>query len=212
MSRPRLVATGFSAFPGARRNPTGTLVAGLDVGRIADRLGIEFAVTVLPTEYAAVGDLLPRLWAELRPDAVIHFGLHGRAATVRIETRAANHMSPVRPDAAGVRPARPQIESRGPAVRRATLPVAAILAGLRRRGIRARLSSDAGGYLCNYASYLSLGLAPESARTGFVHLPWPREISARNAPAGRPGWAELAIAVEETIRVVAVAARRSRAR
>jgi pyroglutamyl-peptidase len=207
MTPPKLLVTGFSSFPGARRNPTEALVAGLDVVRLAERLGVELAVTVLPTEYVAVADLLPRLWEELRPDAVIHFGLHGRAATIRIEMRANNHMSPVRPDAARQRPVHPAIARDGPPVRRATLPVWPMVAALHRRGIAARLSPDAGSYLCNYASYLSLGLAPKGALAGFVHLPWPAEITARHAPSRRPAWAALAVAVEEMIRAVAISAR-----
>lgn len=207
MNKPRLLVTGFSAFPGARRNPTETLVAGLDVRRLARRFDIELATAVLPTEYAAVEVLVPRLWQELQPAAVIHLGLHGRAAAVRVETRAKNHMSPVRPDAARARPGRPEIDPTGPAVHRATLPVMRILAALRRRGVPARLSNSAGSYLCNFASYLSLKLAPSRAITGFIHLPWPAEVGAPRAPLERPGWAMLERAVEEAIGVTAVAAR-----
>lgn len=208
MRRPRLLVTGFSAFPGARVNPTALLAAGLDVDRLARRFDIELATAVLPTEYAAVKELLPRMWAELGPSAAIHLGLHGRAATVRIETRAKNHMSPVRPDAARARPDRSEIDPSGPAIRRSTLPVVPILAAMRRRGVPARLSHNAGSYLCNFASYLSLTLAGPGAIAGFIHLPWPAETQAPRAPAERPGWAVLEAAVEEAIRSAAVAARR----
>ena len=207
MSRPRILVTGFSSFPGARRNPTEALMNGLDVVRLAGRFDIELAASVLPTEYEAAAELVPALWKEIEPDAVIHFGLHGRAGMVRIERRAKNHVSPVRPDAAGYRPEWPEIDPAGPAIRRATLPVDVLTAALHARGVPARPSHDAGSYLCNFASYLSLGLAG-NAITGFVHLPWPLEVPAPHAPPDRPAWAQLRLAVEETVRVVAIAARR----
>jgi pyroglutamyl-peptidase len=212
MRSPRLLVTGFSGFPGAPRNPTEALIAGLDVDRLARRLDVEIGAAVLSTEFAAAGALVVRLWHEVAPDAVIHFGLHGRARAVHVETRAKNHMTPVRPDAAGRRPGWPAIERQGPAIRHATLPVHRIVAALGRRAVPARLSTDAGSYLCNYATYLSLGLAPRGALTGFVHLPWPGEVRAPRAPGGRPDWARLEIAIEEAIRVTAVAARANRRR
>lgn len=212
MTKPRLLVTGFSPFPGAPRNPTEVLVSALDVRRLARRLDIDLAATILPTEYAGVADLLPRLWKDLKPDAVVHFGLHGRARTVRIETRAVNYMSPIKPDAAGFTPARTAIEPGGPDFRRVTLPTARLVVALERAGVPATLSPDAGGYLCNYAVWTSLARAVGKKRkplAGFVHLPWPAEISAPRAPAGRPGWAELSLAMETAIAVSAQAVRMS---
>jgi pyroglutamyl-peptidase len=216
MPHSRILVTGFSAFPGAPVNPTETLVGQLDIRRIARRFDIELAATVLPTEYAAVTDLLPRLWSDFEPDAVIHFGLHGRARTVRVETRAANHASPIRPDAAKRLPERMTIEPGGPAHRRVTLPAVRLAAALRRAGVPSALSIDAGGYLCNYATWLSLALVEERGGpgprplAGIVHVPWPAEIRARRAPADRPGWAALAEAVETAIAATALAVRNRR--
>jgi len=212
MAKPRLLVTGFSAFPGAPRNPTETLIDALDVSRLARRLDIDLAAAVLPTEYDAVSQILPRLWNDIRPDAVIHFGLHGRAGQVRVEMRGTNYMRPVPPDAARRHPGRIAIEPGGPMHRRASLPVDRIRSATRRAGVPARLSHDAGGYLCNYALWLSLGLAEgrgESgpAIAGFVHLPWPAEERAPRAPAVRPSWGGLAVAMETAIEVTAVAAR-----
>lgn len=212
MAKPRLLVTGFSSFPGAPRNPTEVLVTALDVKRMARRFDIDLAATILPTEYAAVSDLLPWLWKDVQPDAAIHFGLHGRARTVRIETRAANHATPVRPDAAGKRLATLVIEPRGPLYRRTTLPAEKIVVVLRRAGIPATLSADAGGYLCNYATWVSLMAAGgkkgrAGGLAGFVHVPWPAEERAPNAPTGRPGWGALALAMETVVAAGAQAVR-----
>ncbi len=213
MTRPRILVTGFSAFPGARRNPSEVLVRGLDVDTLSRRLGIGLATAILPTEYEAVGEMLPRLWCDLAPDAVIHFGLAGRAGGVRLEAFGRNASAPFRPDAAGRLPGR-IIEPGGPSVRRVTLPLAQLAAALARQGIPAATSVDAGGYLCNFATYLSLGIAGTAAAprplAGFVHLPWPAEERIPRAPSGRPGWAQLAQVVETAVAVTALAARAGR--
>lgn len=206
MPTPRILATGFSAFPGARRNPTEVLIGGLDVRRLARRFDIDLAATILPTEYQAVEDILPQLWTAVRPDAVIHFGLHGRAGQVRIEQRGANYIRTT-PDAAGRRSGRIAVRPGGPLFHNATLPVTRTVAALRRDGIAATASSDAGGYLCNYALYRSLELAPPGAIAGFVHVPWPAEEHAPRAPVRRPAWADLMRAVENTLRTATMAVR-----
>ncbi len=214
MAGPRILLTGFSSFPGAPRNPTEELIDALDVMRLARRLHIDLAATVLPTEYAAVAEIVPQLWKELKPDAAIHLGLHGRARTVRVETKAANVAAPFRPDAAGFMPDRPTIERDGPAYRNVTLPAVPLVVALNRAGVPARASPDAGGYLCNYATWVSLACAAgrkgrPKGLAGFVHVPWPAEVSAPRARSGRPGWTALSLAVETAVAVGARAARRN---
>ncbi len=206
---PRVLVTGFRPFPGAPTNPSEELVRALRVGELSRRHGIELVTQILPVEYAAVAEALPRLWRDLQPAAVLHVGLHGRARIPRVELRGKNHMSPVAPDAAGQLPRRPAIEPGGPAIRASSLPAPRIVAAIHARGARARTSHDAGGYLCNFATYLSLGLAPKGAIAGFLHVPWPAEETgrARRAPAGRPGRAELMVALEAAIGAVALGLR-----
>lgn len=216
MTTPRILITGFSAFPGARRNPSEVLVRGLDVATLSRRLGIGLATAILPTEYEAVSEMLPRLWKDLEPDAVIHFGLAGRAGRVRLEAIGRNASAPLRPDAAGRLPTGQVIEPGGPPARRATLPLARLAAALAQQGIPAATSVDAGGYLCNFATYVSLGIAGTAAAprplAGFVHLPWPAEERVPRAPSGRPGWVQLALAVETAVAVTALAARAAQGR
>ncbi len=62
----------------------------------------------------------------------------------------------------------------------ASLPVQHIVSRLRRRGIPAFVSRDAGGYLCNATLYHSLACGRDAPgrRVGFIHIP---------ATLGRPG-------------------------
>lgn len=172
---------------------------------IARRHGVELRTAILPVSYAAVAESLPALWQDVRPDAVLHVGLHGRARIPHVEMRGKNHRSPLAPDVAGMLPRHPAIERGGPPIRIASLPAVPIVAAIRARGGRARASHDAGAYLCNFATYVSLGLAPKGALAGFLHVPWPAEEKgrARRAPAGRPAMAELAEALDATIGAVA---------
>jgi pyroglutamyl-peptidase len=69
---------------------------------------------------------------------------------------------------------------------------------LRRRGLPARISRDAGGYLCNALLYHSLEIARRSSlpsRTGFIHLPanlvGERRPSLEPRITGRLTWSDV---------------------
>lgn len=209
MSVPVVLVTGFGPFDGSPSNPSEALVRGLRTDLLSRRCGIDLRTEIMPVSYAAVGEALPRLWRELKPRAALHVGLHGRARIPQVELRGRNHKSPVSPDVSGALPRHPTIEPGGPAVRHSTLPARHIVAAMRARGARARTSHDAGAYLCNFATYVSLGLAPKGAIAGFLHVPWPAEETGRGrrAPADRPGWAELATGLEAAIGGVALGVR-----
>ena len=71
-------------------------------------------------------------------------------------------------------PDTPEIAPGGPRMRRARLPWGAVMTALAARRLPARLSCDAGSYLCNLVLYRSLGHAhtrPMPRYTGFVHIP-----------------------------------------
>ncbi len=96
----------------------------------------------------------------------------------------------------------------------------ALLAILKRRGVRARLSNDAGAYLCNAMYFWSLDEARRAGRERavvFVHLPWPapaagvRPARRRRTSAPPPTLAALVAALEEVGISLGRAARRSSA-
>lgn len=167
-----ILLTGFSPFPGAPVNPTGTLTEGL-AARVTRR-GLGVAAAVLTTEYAAAETTLSRLLEEYDPTVVLHFGLSARARGLRIERRALNRASTFRADACGQVPQQGVIEPAGPAMRLSSLPVERALAGLGRAGLAASVSLDAGDYLCNYVFYRSLAMSVGRRRVvGFIHVPMP---------------------------------------
>ena len=171
-ARTTVLMTGFGPFPGVPVNATMRLVPELAQAAARQFAGARIAVEVLATEWAAAPRQLDQLLAEIAPDLVLHFGVSSRARGLEIESRARNACMPS-PDAAGALPPGAAVRDGGPAFMAASLPVQHIVTRLRRLGIPAFVSRDAGGYLCNATLYHSLGCARNapSRRVGFIHIP-----------------------------------------
>lgn len=169
----RILVTGFGPFPGAPRNPTQALVAWLARLRRPALADVAVIGHVFPVSYAAVDLQLPDLLARHQPHALLMFGLASRTPHLRIETRARNTLTTRWPDRDG------RYNTHGaivigedamafdPHTRR-------LLRAVQASGVEAKLSRDAGSYLCNYLCWRAL----EAARAGtgprlaaFVHVP-----------------------------------------
>jgi pyroglutamyl-peptidase len=170
-SRPlRILVTGFGPFPGAPDNPTGPLVRAL--GR-KNWSGVTVKAHVFPTRYKAVDRALPRLLDSFKPHAVIMFGLATRSRAIRVETLARNRISR-HPDAGGFTRGPCRIDPAAPRILPARTPAAAILRALEKTDLSARLSRDAGRYLCNYALWRATCAADERRGpklVSFIHVP-----------------------------------------
>ena len=167
---PTILITGFGPFPGAPYNPTAALVEKLARAR---RPNLRLVGHVFATQYDAVDRELPALIKQCRPDALLMFGLHGRAHTLRIETIARNALGR-HADAGGKVPAAPMILHGAQPQRRMATPALRLLHAARSAGVRAQLSRDAGGYLCNYLCWQATSLI--GGKTGlrlaaFIHVP-----------------------------------------
>ncbi len=176
--RLRILVTGFGPFPGAPDNPTGPLVRAL--AREAWS-GATVKAHVFPTRYQAVDRALPRLLKTFKPDAIVMFGLATRSRAIRVETLARNRISH-HPDAGGTTPGPCAIQTTAPRILTARAPAAAMLRALTRAGWPARLSRNAGDYLCNYVLWHATCATAD--RTGpklaaFIHVP---PLSARTGP------------------------------
>ena len=190
--RQAFLVTGFGAFHGARRNPTAEILERLERHRGPfARLGIDLRCLLLPVVYSAVGPALEAAALAYRPAAILHLGLAGRRRRISLETRAVNRASPLHLDAA--KTLHQQVIAPGaPTVLRATYPARRLEAVLRRAGHDARLSIDAGDYVCNATLYYALHrqLAPT---VGFVHVPHVRQ--RMRPPERRPTVGRLTEAV-----------------
>ena len=170
-----LLVVGFGPFPGVPRNPSARLARAVAAQpRLRRVLGRAPRCLVLRTAYAAISDTFEPALAT-GPDAVLMIGVAKRSRHLRVETRARNRASRLLPDASGRIAPRPVLDPHGPAERRSP-HAARALATLRRTGLDARLSRDAGRYLCNACYYRALA---ERRPALFIHIPPPS--------AGRPG-------------------------
>jgi pyroglutamyl-peptidase len=183
----RLLVTGFGPFPGIPSNPSAEAARRVAGSRRWAALGIATKAVVLPTTYAALQtDLKPAI-AAFDPDALLMIGVAGRSREVRIESRGANRTSILLPDAVKVRPSRLAMAEH-PSHRLTRAGPARQLAVVRRHGFRARVSRDAGTYLCNASYFAAL---EERIPVLFVHIPKPgRAMRRRPGKKRRATWHE----------------------
>jgi pyroglutamyl-peptidase len=177
-----ILITGFGPFPGAPFNPTIPLVKRLTQLRRPAFDDVELSSHIFDVTYAAVDREFPDLVARHRPQALLMFGLAARTAYLRIETRARNAVTTRFPDAGRQRARKGSIvegvdaRSFGPHTEK-------MLRAARATGIDARLSRDAGSYLCNYLSWRAIEAAQSDDGlriANFVHVPLiPRASTVR---------------------------------
>ena len=178
-----ILITGFGRFPGAPYNPSEPLARAVARRRRPAFADVKRVVHIFETSYAAVDRDLPKLLAAHKPAIVLMFGLAGRTPQVRIEVQARNVRSILFPDVTGYRPEDRAIVPGAPPAR-GHAPFAALLASARAARVPARLSRDAGRYLCNYGYWRALEAASRSGTplAQFIHIP-PVPRNAR--PPGR---------------------------
>jgi len=209
-----VLVTGFGPFPGAPFNPSGPLVQRLARLRRPAFAGVRLIPHVFATSYRSVDRDLPQLIAQHQPDIVLMFGLATRSRHVRIETQARNTLAAM-PDASGFAPAaraigrmlRPRLPIRAPRI--------ALLRAARSGRIPARLSRDAGRYLCNYLYWRSLEAAAQAhgpRLVAFVHIPNVRRNPARRRGGRRPFSLDDLAQTGEKLLAAAVAALNQRPR
>jgi pyroglutamyl-peptidase len=204
----RVLITGFGPFPGAPFNPSAALAKALARRRRPAFAGMERTAHIFATTYASVDCDLPKLVAR-NPDIVLMFGLAGRRRHVCIETRARNAVSVLFPDASGHRPQRGAIARGKPAALRGNAPYAALAGATRTAKAPARLSRDAGRYLCNYLYWRASERAGhDKPLVQFVHIPPIASLPRRKtATKSRPTLAQLLKTAEALLMALAAASR-----
>ncbi|GJD77440.1 peptidase C15 [Methylobacterium gregans] len=200
-----ILVTGFGPFPGCPENPSAALARAVGQ-RLRRAPGGAARVLVLRTAYGAIPDALLPALAEA--PAVLMLGVATRARRIRVEIRARNRASRLYPDASGRAAGRALLDPAAPAGRNGAATAQA-LAGLRRHGLDARLSNDAGRYLCNASYFAALGTGLPAL---FVHIPpVPRTRRPRRPGVGAAALPRQAAALADIARLLARRARPARA-
>ncbi|WP_434654900.1 pyroglutamyl-peptidase I [Chromobacterium violaceum] len=173
-----VLLTGFEPFGGETVNPSWEAARQLDGETIA---GARVHARLLPCVFGAALDELYRQLDALRPDVTIAVGQAGGRPDIAVERVAINVDDARFPDNAGRQPIDEPVVANGPAAYFSTLPIKAIVAGLRERGLPATVSQSAGTFVCNHVMY---GLLHRGGpRAGFIHLPFLPEQAIRHPGA-----------------------------
>jgi pyroglutamyl-peptidase len=186
--RSLILLTGFGPFPSVPQNASALLVR--EVAAEARRLFRDIAIhaEVIPAEWHAGAVRLSFLMTELKPAVALHFGVSSKATGFAVEARGRNLANAVS-DAAGELPSARWITPEGPEYLPTNLPAAQIVSRLRRRGLPAYISRDAGSYLCNALLYRSLEIVRRlrpTTRNGLIHIPSALLNEQRPGPRARP--------------------------
>jgi pyroglutamyl-peptidase len=175
---PTILLTGFEPFDGESVNPSWTIASALDGETLA---GARVVAVRLPTEFRTSLRVLRAALRRHAPTLAVALGQAGGRAALSLERVAINVDDARIPDNAGARPIDVPVVRGGPAAYFSTLPIKAIVAALRERGVPAEVSQSAGTFVCNHVFYgLQHALAGTRARSGFVHVPYlPEQARAR---------------------------------
>jgi pyroglutamyl-peptidase len=165
-----ILLTGFEPFGGEPINPSWEVARALDGAPIG---GGRVVARLLPCRFGVAGEAVHRLLTELRPVCVLALGQASGRTDFSIERVAINVNDARIPDNDGAQPIDEPVVADGPTGYFSTLPIKAMVAGLRAAGLPASVSQSAGTFVCNHVFYSlmhSLRHHPE-VRAGFIHLP-----------------------------------------
>lgn len=185
MSAPCVLLLGFEPFAGEAVNPSAEIVRHLEGAMVGAHRVVS---AVLPVSFADAPLRLAEALDRHLPELVIALGQAGGRVDISLERVAINLIDARIADNSGLQPIDVEVLRDGPGAYFSTLPLKAIHARLRQRGVPASLSLSAGCYVCNQVFYwLGHLLSTEHghARGGFIHVPWLPEQAARHP--GEPG-------------------------
>ncbi len=197
-----VLVTGFDPFGGEPLNPSWQVCTQLPKS-IA---GLRVETLKVPCEFGRSIEMVAKAIERHRPSLVVCLGQAGGRAHLSVERAALNVDDARASDNAGAAPIDEAIAADGPPAYFATLPIKAMVAGMRAAGVPAEVSNTAGTYVCNHLMYGVLhyiAASGGSIRAGFIHVPY-----AEEQVLDKPGVAGMAIAtmvrgVEAAIRAAA---------
>ncbi|OWQ92152.1 pyroglutamyl-peptidase I [Roseateles aquatilis] len=176
-----ILLTGFEPFGGERVNPSWELARALNGELIG---GCRVVSVQLPCVFGEALRQLDEALDRIRPVTVLAIGQAGGRCDLSLERIAINVDDARIPDNAGAQPIDEPVVPAGPAAYFSTLPIKAIVAGLRAQGFPASVSQTAGTFVCNHLFYgLQHRLAASGVRSGFMHIPYLPEQAAHHPGA-----------------------------
>ena len=171
-----ILLTGFEPFGGELVNPSWEVARRLDGELIG---GARVVARELPCVFGQALSALQDAIDEVAPLLVLALGQAGGRCDLSLERVAINLDDARIADNAGALPIDEAVVAGGPAAYFSTLPIKAMVAGLRAAGMPASVSQTAGTFVCNHVFYgLQHALAGRAVRSGFMHIPYLPEQAA----------------------------------
>lgn len=144
----KILVTAFEPFGGQTMNP-----AQEAVGRLPSHVeGADISRVTLPVAFGRDREVLVQEIGRYDPDVCLCVGQAGGRAQVTPEFVGINYMLARIPDNERARPAGIPVVEGGPAAYFTTLPVHAMVARMRERGVPASVSYSAGTFCCTRCS------------------------------------------------------------
>jgi pyroglutamyl-peptidase len=175
-----ILVTGFEPFGGEAVNASWEATQKLEGWRHGDTVAV---ARLLPCAYDSSVKTLISAIETLRPDALLMAGQAARRAVVCVERFAHNLDDATTPDNDGALRRALRISRAAPEWLEARAPVRTITRAIKDAGIPARVSRDAGGFVCNHLYFGALQYLGEkrlAIPAVFVHLP----VTPGQAPRG----------------------------
>ena len=180
-----ILVTGFEPFGGESINASWEAAKRLEGWRLGE---FAAAARLLPCSYDDSVAQFLEAFETFQPEAVLMTGQAARRAVVSVERFARNLDDAVAPDNSGVTRRALKIASAEPEWFEAMAPVKAIADAIRQAGVRARVSTNAGAFVCNHLYFGALRYLMDRRRpmrAVFLHLPATPEQSPPRASATR---------------------------
>ena len=175
-----ILVTGFEPFGGETVNASWEAAQKLEGWCHGDTVAV---ARLLPCAYDASVKKLISAIETLRPDALLMAGQAARRAVVCVERFAHNLDDATAPDNDGALRRGLRISRAAPEWLEARAPVRTIARAITGAGIPARVSRDAGGFVCNHLYFGALQYLSDKRSAipaVFVHLP----VTPEQAPPG----------------------------
>ena len=170
----KILVTGFDPFGGEKVNPALEAVKSLP----SVVHGAEIRWVEIPTVFYKSAEVLEAEINRYHPDVVLCIGQAGGRASLTPERVAINQDDARIPDNQGNQPIDTPIHLDGEAAYFSTLPIKAMVQGIKEVGLPATVSNTAGTFVCNHLMYQALYLADKkfpNVRAGFMHIPYMTE-------------------------------------
>ena len=173
-----VLLTGFEPFNQATVNPAWEAVRALD-GWEGEHFRVE--VRQLACVFGQAIEDIGAMIDELHPDVVIAVGQAGGRPDISVERVAINVDDASIVDNGGQQPLDQPIAPDGPAAYFSPLPIKAMVAAMRAKGLKAGVSQTAGTFVCNHVFYgLMHHTEGKPIKAGFIHVPFlPEQAGGR---------------------------------